>query len=356
MVILGCKLCEFTTKEEFSEKAQKHDIDLERRKKISGTTALSMHIILHHKISIKEYVILTEYNAVTPICICGFCSEEPYFNRGKFTLYASGHKEFKWKEEKYIELYGKPTWEHCKNIVGFHRGKPRKFCDTGCSVYSDTIVTGNGHGFSDPRVQEKIRQNNLIKYGVEFISQVPEVANKISATKTGAIYGPLSQEHRDNIGKASSIRWKDPVYREKTTKSLQIAFSMKSEERLNALFNSNKNRLSKLHLHIKEYLKLETLGFISEQRILRYTVDELYEDKKLIIEINGNYIHANPKKFASEDIIRLPGNSYSAEEKWKSDAAKIHKLEQLGYKVFIIWESDNLEEKKQELRAIIEST
>ena len=75
---------------------------------------------------------------------------------------------------------------------------------------------------------------------------------------------------------------------------------------LDKLLKGLKNRLSKLHQKIKNELQLYKIGFVSEQRVDRYLVDELNENKKIIIEINGDYIHANPKIYKLDDIIRLP--------------------------------------------------
>ena len=86
---------------------------------------------------------------------------------------------------------------------------------------------------------------------------------------------------------------------------------------MNSLKLALKNRLSKLHVKIRNQLQLSKLGFKSEQPIGRYVVDELNIDKKVVIEINGDYTHANPVIFKSTDKIRLPRQEYSAKQKWK---------------------------------------
>lgn len=139
--------------------------------------------------------------------------------------------------------------------------------------------------------------------------------------------------------------WQNKDYRNK------MSFLMK-EARQNPDFNdkllsSFSCKLSKLHRKIKKELKLEKLGFISEQRVDKYFVDEINKDKKIIIEINGDYVHANPKSFAYDSIIKLPGNIYTAAEKWESDKRKIDILTSMGYRVITIWESDDLEEVKK---------
>ena len=102
-------------------------------------------------------------------------------------------------------------------------------------------------------------------------------------------------------------------------------------------------------------MNLDELGFISEQQILRYFVDELNEEKKVIVEIYGDHPHANPVKYGPDYLVRLIGQSYTASEKWEMDEIRKQRLESAGYKVFVIWESDDLNLKKEQLRAILHS-
>lgn len=104
-------------------------------------------------------------------------------------------------------------------------------------------------------------------------------------------------------------------------------------------------RLSKLHIKVRDKLNLKELGFESEKTIGRYRVDEFNHEHNLIIEINGDYIHANPKIYKAKDVIRLLGNSYTAEQKWKKDKKRFDFLS-ASYTVFVVWESDDLEKAR----------
>ena len=59
--------------------------------------------------------------------------------------------------------------------------------------------------------------------------------------------------------------------------------------------------------------------------------------------------------YKSDDIIRLPGSSYTAEEKWDTDYRRLQTLESLGYKVLVIWESDELDDKLSTLNELLNS-
>jgi very-short-patch-repair endonuclease len=171
----------------------------------------------------------------------------------------------------------------------------------------------------------------------------------------------MNLEGRKKISEAIKRKWEnDHEYRNKMS---DIVFSDEEKARRSKwlkeknqdlkfrekLFLSSKNRLSKLHQKIREELNLDDLGFISEQRVLKYFVDELNEEKKLIVEIYGDYPHANPKKYSEDFIVRLYGQSFTASEKREQDLFRKNKLEEAGYTVIVVWESDDMEEKKKQI-------
>lgn len=76
-------------------------------------------------------------------------------------------------------------------------------------------------------------------------------------------------------------------------------------------------------------------------------------DKKIIVEINGDYVHANPSKYKADDLIIVRKSQYLAKDKWKYDQKRKEALEALGFKVFVVWQSDDLNEKKKELYQLL---
>ena len=68
-----------------------------------------------------------------------------------------------------------------------------------------------------------------------------------------------------------------------------------------------------------------------------FTINQI----KLIVEFNGDYWHANPKKYQANDNIRFPfGETKSAKTIWDYDDLKLQTVKKLGYDVIVIWESD----------------
>lgn len=62
---------------------------------------------------------------------------------------------------------------------------------------------------------------------------------------------------------------------------------------------------------------------------------------KLLIEFNGDFWHANPKRYKSTDILNFPKQvGKTAEELWDKDAKKMSDAEKCGFVVKTVWESD----------------
>jgi len=312
---------------------------------------LTNHLKDTHNISLKDYVIKFDYDGNPPKCECGICEDIPVFSRGSFQRYALNHHKFEVREKLYIQKHGSPKCYECQNPVKFHRGIPRKYCSARC--------VGKNVGFSLSETQDTIKKVVQEKYGVSNVSNLDSTKSKISASNSGKTW-KMNDEGKKKISEASKKQWTNQEYRQKMS---EVVYSKEELERRSKWlkeknkdlefreknFKNHKNRLSKLHQKIREKLSLDDLGFVSEQRVLKYFVDELNEEKKLIVEIYGDYPHANPKKYSEDFIVRLHGQSFTATEKREQDLLRKNKLEEAGYTVIVVWESDDIEEKKKEI-------
>lgn len=80
--------------------------------------------------------------------------------------------------------------------------------------------------------------------------------------------------------------------------------------------------------------------WISGNSIVR-CYDAYILNTKILIEINGDYWHANPKIYKSGDIINFPGNNHMiVDEIWAKDRFKKELAESYGYKIIVFWESE----------------
>jgi very-short-patch-repair endonuclease len=71
-----------------------------------------------------------------------------------------------------------------------------------------------------------------------------------------------------------------------------------------------------------------------------FIYDFLLPDTKTIIEVNGDYFHANPIFYKEEDVIHLPSGPQKVSDLWAKDKRKIDFAISKGYNVLVIWEYD----------------
>jgi len=119
-------------------------------------------------------------------------------------------------------------------------------------------------------------------------------------------------------------------------------------------YERNYGRRSKIHKKIEKYLEEYNIAYVSEvknkftkyndylDRIYAPQVDILIESKKIVIEINGDRWHANPKIYKPSDIIKKWGGAKTAKEIWDFDKFRIKQIENFGYKVIVLWQLDIL--------------
>lgn len=71
-----------------------------------------------------------------------------------------------------------------------------------------------------------------------------------------------------------------------------------------------------------------------------FIYDFLLPESKTIIEVNGDFFHANPCYYGPKDLLLHPSGKILAEELWARDKRKTEYAEQLGYNVIVIWEKE----------------
>lgn len=149
------------------------------------------------------------------------------------------------------------------------------------------------------------------KYGVNNVSQIPGIGNKIGLTK-----------HQNY-----NLFWSE--YKKEINNKIL-------EEARKLIKHTN---ISKLEIRIHEILNDLNISYTANKFIHGNNFDLIF-DNKIILEINGDYWHANPIKYKKNDLIKYPGNNFkTAFQIWERDRIKKEKVENKGYKVHYIWES-----------------
>lgn len=109
----------------------------------------------------------------------------------------------------------------------------------------------------------------------------------------------------------------------------------------------NKSKLSSLNKRIFEILENAKIDYRREFRI-KYKDDEnktkwKFYDLKInntLIEINGDYWHANPNKYKAEHVFNFPKTVITAQDIWNMDKFKRELAELYNFKFCIIWEDE----------------
>ena len=84
-----------------------------------------------------------------------------------------------------------------------------------------------------------------------------------------------------------------------------------------------------------------------------YFFDFAIPDQKKLIEFNGDFWHANPKKYKHDQVISFGNFKSKAEDLWNRDAKKISAANKQGYQVLTVWESDFNRNTGQEIKRCI---
>ena len=86
-------------------------------------------------------------------------------------------------------------------------------------------------------------------------------------------------------------------------------------------------------------------------KISRWNIDILIQEKKLIVELFGDFWHMNPDKFLETDVNKITNKV--AKEIWQHDLKKLEYLKTNGYNVLVVWERDwklNQEQTKERIK------
>ncbi len=100
---------------------------------------------------------------------------------------------------------------------------------------------------------------------------------------------------------------------------------------------------SKAHKRVESQLNLLDINYKSEHKIegkRLYRYDIFVPSKNLLIEINGDKVHANPLKYKADDIVKDQWRTTTAKERWDYDSEKKLYAEDQNYNTLTIWSSN----------------
>ena len=112
--------------------------------------------------------------------------------------------------------------------------------------------------------------------------------------------------------------------------------------------------LTKPHREVCSILREYNVDFKIEQHIRPYVVDIL--SGQSVIEIYGNFWHANPNRYKPNDLVPIPKTQGRlAKDIWEKDKKRIDYILQKGYNVLILWEDEIFQEQDSTKERICKS-
>jgi G:T-mismatch repair DNA endonuclease (very short patch repair protein) len=190
--------------------------------------------------------------------------------------------------------------------------------------------------------KRKISESNKGKIRSE------ETRRKLRESHLGKISGnkgkKRSEESKLKASKNMKIIMQNPEIRKIISEGVRKAY-------INNPFIKEKIKLArakqvfpmndtKIEVKIQSFLRLLGIEFFIHSYISNikhaYQCDILIPSTNTIIEVDGDYFHANPKKYKAEDKIFRKG--MTAKEIWEKDEIRTQELIEKGYRVIRLWE------------------
>lgn len=223
---------------------------------------LSSHSVQKHKLKPEDLYVKYELNDQKPTCACG-CGEVPKFLgiRKGFRDYILGHAS---------RIHN--NWGHNPEVI-------KKSHETQKKQHQNGELTVWNKGLTKD-IDERLN------YG-----------EKIS----------LNKERSEKISKKSKEAWKNDEYRKKILSTLNkgmLNYWSKEENRekrkldMSVYIQKHQyNNKTLLELKFEDILNDLNVVFISQHTVCGYNFDYYIPDKNLLIEVDGDFWHCNPKKY-----------------------------------------------------------
>ena len=196
----------------------------------------------------------------------------------------------------------------------------------------------------------KYKDTCLDKYGVDNISKLPEVKLKrqLSYKKKKFLENlELKKNKYEWIKNESRFGHIDNIYKnvdENVIKKEYIKIVKQHHNHWNDLNDEEKNTINKqggkLESLVSNILDKLNLTYVRNFKFGQNTFDFRISNTYLLIEVNGDFWHANPLFHSENELLNFPFKRERVKRIWDKDKTKKLYVENNGFKVLYIWEND----------------
>lgn len=198
--------------------------------------------------------------------------------------------------------------------------------------------------FQREEVKQKSIQTLINKYGVEHIAQHDDFKVNLDfyIKKFGEIEGKKKYEELCyEKGKTLRLSYYVELFGEDEG-------LLKYQERIKKSSNFKRSSVSNLSVIFAKLLDELQIQYEQEFVIQESIYTRIYDFKinNLLIELNGDFWHANPNKYNADDILNFPGGNVIASNLWKKDEFKKELALLNGFDIIYFWENELNNSKK----------
>lgn len=194
---------------------------------------------------------------------------------------------------------------------------------------------------------ENRKKENINKYGVEWVQQTDDWKLNISVIQKKRFENMTDEAKQQWIQKLKKHANKEESKQLRRDINKKTWESKTESEKIKVIENlrtGRKGRLSGLESRVHNiFQKWKSLGgFDFEYQFYingKSSYDFLIYDK-IILEVQGDFWHANPKKYKESDILPHPTGNVLASDLWKKDEVKKKIAIDNGYGIIYLWESE----------------
>jgi len=227
----------------------------------------------------------------------------------------------------HLKFYKTPEGEECKKKISkSHKGKHNT------KEHNRKISESNKNHKVSELTRQRISHANTGK---------KHTAERVLKNKKSHIGIPNTEEQKKKQSEALLLFWKD---------------DKNKQTRLKAIFKGIKttpNKSEKLLGKLVQRLLPKEYKFVGDGQVIigGFCPDFInVNGQKKIIELYGDYWHANHKKYKANDIVY---HNIKAKDIWKKDKRRINTFKKYGYQTSIIWEHE-LKDNSKLIKKLIE--
>lgn len=249
-------------------------------------------------------------------------------------------KEHGISTEEYRARYGKTKAEiYCQEMRG--ERNPGKGHGGKLSPFSEKFIGNSNHKTIQQKAEESRKNNSshttTQQYWIKLGYSVEDAKKMLMERQRTFSKNKCIEKHGKESGEL--------VWQQRQEKWQNALHSLPEERKreMNKKKLYRGGRSSKLESSVVDFLLENGISAERQFPIPRGKSNFYYFDIRVgnkLIEVNGDIWHANPIKYAENEIPSFPKNSLSAKQIWKRDEEKRISAEICGFDVFYIWESD----------------